>query len=206
MATASNEISRKITIATVTGGARKWFNQLTALALGNATAADKSDAHGSIPLMAVYGRATGVSHGSTEFGEFTKFHGNFRAVNLVPKEDGTPNGEVTNSGQVLLPPHLNGMLEGALRGDGAVSVEFAFEIHAKYDNDAATKYTYTVLDRMPIQPASDPLLQLEVAMGLKPASELQLTNTPNAETGEVAAPAASPAPSPAPAAATSKKR
>lgn len=198
---AAKEIARKITVATVTGGPKNWFGRVMAAAKldeqGEPTVEDAA-----VRLMAVYGNAVKATHGASDFGEWTKLHGNFRAVNLLTDKDGKELGTVMNSSIVMLPPYLSGALEGALAMDGASAVQFAFEIHAKYAPTAAQKFEYVVFDRM-APTTQDPLLALEVSMGIKPASAL-LTHTPNPD-GEVAAPAAAPAPTAAPAPATKKR-
>jgi len=146
------EIARKITISTVAGKAAKWFEKL----MNSPTK--------SLRLMQVFGFATFSKPDASEYGEFVKISGNFRAVNL-------DTGEITNAPQVILPNFLGQALHGALMTpDRSGPVKFAFEIGVVYDPAAATKYVYTIRDLMPPQ-QDDPLAAMQaLIMGAaKPA-------------------------------------
>ena len=170
---AAREISRKITISTVTGGPKKWFDKLIKATPG-------ADGVQSLDLCRIYGYAQGYTAGVSDFGEFIKFAGSFRGVNL-------DTGEVSEAPQVILQPFLAAAFKSALDApERSGPVQFAFLIRAVYDPSAAAKYRYAVLDLLP--PAvSDPLAELEARMLGAPAA------TP-------ALPPAAPAPAPAPAA------
>ncbi len=148
------EIARKITITTIAGKAGKWFEKLM------------STPNKEMRLMQVFGFATVSKPDASEFGEFVKIHGNFRAVNLE-------TGEITNAPQVILPNFLGQALHGALTTpDRSGPVKFAFEIGVKFDASSVTKYTYTIRDLLPVQ-QDDPLaaMQALIAEAGKPALE-----------------------------------
>lgn len=169
------DAARKLTIATVAGKASTWFEKLMA------TEGKK------LALAKLYGAATGYVAGATEYGEFLKFRGTFRGINLQ-------TGETTDAPVIILPPHLAESLRASLEM-GAQRVDFAFEIVAEYDATAATKYVYRTASLLPPS-ESDPLAALEKSLG---------------DVLALAAPAAAPAPAlppaaPAPAPAPAKSR
>lgn len=131
-------------------------------------------------LMDVFGIASKVQPGTSEYGEYLKFKGRFRAVNLE-------SGESYESGTLILPTVAQELLGGALAGDEVGDVSFAFRIAVKYDAEAVTKYVYEMTSLM--KPAEeDPLTRLGQSVG---AGTLALA-APKAE----AAPAADAAPAP----------
>ena len=92
-------------------------------------------------------------------GDYVKFYGQFKAVNVV-------TGESFVSGALILPGVVQDQLYGAMDGD-VQGVEFAVDIGAKYDPDAVTKYVYFA--KSLIKPKdNDPLLLMEKQLaGLK---------------------------------------
>jgi hypothetical protein len=103
-------------------------------------------------LAHVYGVATRAKPGQTDTGPYVKFLGQFRAVNLATKE-------VFESSAIILPRFIEEGLFAALP-DGGGNVEFAVEISAKFDKDAATKYVYESKSLLPTQENAQ-LAQLE---------------------------------------------
>lgn len=88
-------------------------------------------------------------------GDYVRFYGQFKAVNLH-------SGEVFMSGAMILPGVVQDALYGAL-GDDVQGVEFAVEVGCKYNADAVTKYEYFA--RSLIAPKeTDPLVMLEARL------------------------------------------
>ena len=146
---ATKEISRKITISTIAGKATAWFEKVMK---------HKDEKGNALPfkLCRLYGAASGFTLGATEFGEFCKFRGTFRAINLV-------TGETQDAPQIILPDHLAEMLKSAIERAEGGAVQFAFEISAIFDASVATKYRYIAESNLPpVQ--NDPLAQLEAQM------------------------------------------
>lgn len=149
------ELSRKITIKTVTGGAEKWFESLM-----------KSESK-EMELMDVFGYANGAKAGTSEYGEFIRLTGTFRAVNRI---DGS--GEITNAPAVILPTHIGEAMKAALEApERAGPLQFAFRIGVRYDVNMATKYVYTIRDMLPPE-QNDPLNALAQKLGHSKAPAL----------------------------------
>lgn len=105
-------------------------------------------------LCTIYGVVRRSKPDSSDYGDFVRFYGQFKGVNL-----GT--GEVFMAPQAILPGIVQDQLYGAMAGgEGAGEVQFAVKIGVKYDKTAATKYLYTAESLMPIQ-ESDALTMLE---------------------------------------------
>lgn len=178
---ATKEIARKITISTIAGKAAAWFQKVM-------------EAKGEpVKLCRLYGSATGFTLGATEFGEFCKFRGTFRGVNLM-------TGETQDAPQIILPDHLAEMLKSAIEAAQGGAVTFAFEISAVFDVSVATKYRFVAESNLPAV-KNDPLAMLEQTMAeagfALPAptgdAQKQLPGTGEAEdTGEQAAAEAPP--------------
>lgn len=81
------------------------------------------------------GIATKAKPGSSDFGPFVAFLGQFQAKNLS-------TGNLYTSRKIILPKFIEEELFGAFDADGNGNVEFAFRLSAKYDKEAATKYVY----------------------------------------------------------------
>lgn len=105
-----------------------------------------------IELMDVFGLVRKSVPGSSDYGDYVKFRGSFKAVNLE-------TGESVQSGALILPRIGEEVLQGAM-SDDVNEVQFGFRIVAKYDADAVTKYTFQIIPLM--NPAeNDPLVLLE---------------------------------------------
>ena len=116
----SAEILRKITLKTA--GLDKTAIQA---ALGN---------NKTIDLMKIVGVTTSATPGQSDLGEFVKFNGQFRAINMV-------TGETFESTVAILPNFISQQLAGALTQ--SEEVEFGLQIGAKKSN-SVTGYEYTV--------------------------------------------------------------
>lgn len=132
------------------------------------------------PLFRVVGIANGMRTGSTEdvkdenagpdvkskprtidaatgkpMRDWTALLGGFEAQKL--DKDGTPTGEKFRSGVCFLPNYVVDSVTGQLTSD-VLSVKFAFDIYAMFDEQSATSYTYEAVSL--IEPAEDDQLAL----------------------------------------------
>lgn len=85
-------------------------------------------------LMDVYGIASGVKKGESQYGQWFGFIGSFQATNLE-------TGEVFRSGQCFLPNVAGYTLLPAVQAEGVKSVEFGFRIGI-IDSDVPTGFEY----------------------------------------------------------------
>lgn len=97
----------------------------------------------SSPIIRVFGIASGIRTGQSNFGDWLAFTGDFGAINLE-------TGEAYRGPQVFIPQPAQGMLEAALQK--AETVEFSFEIGLKPSKKGTLGFEYTV---RPIKEAAD---------------------------------------------------
>lgn len=90
-----------------------------------------------VVLAAIYGVANKSEIITTNFGESTRFSGNFEGVNAQ-------TGEIFRSGKAFLPAIVESMLEEAVASVEDGGVEFAFEIGAEHSEKGNMGYAYTV--------------------------------------------------------------
>lgn len=88
-------------------------------------------------LATLYGRCQDKKAGSSDFGEFIRFKGEFEAVNAE-------SGDVFKSNEMIVPRILEGLLDNAITADENASVDFAMEIWAEANEASITGYSYTV--------------------------------------------------------------
>lgn len=105
-------------------------------------------------LCDIFGIARRHKADQSEHGSFVRFYGRFKGVNLA-------TGEVVEAPQFIAPGTVQDMLYGAMGTDeNVIEVSFGVRIGVKFDNDAATKYVFTVTNlRKPSE--NDPLALLE---------------------------------------------
>lgn len=139
------QLLRKISAATVVGGKSVVLETVFK---------DKSTAH---PLYRVVGICNGTRTGKNKFddkedaGEWRALLGNFEATSFL-------TGEIFNSGVCFMPAYVVDLVAGQLAGDDPnSSVKFAFDIAAKFDDKAATSYTYFATSL--IEPQEDDALR-----------------------------------------------
>ena len=113
-------------------------------------------------LCRFYGIARKAKPDNSDFGDFVRFTGSFRGVNLA-------DGEIYEAGALILPGVAQDLLAGALDNEEVSDVQFAFEIGLKYDATVVTKYTYTV-ESLIKAAENDPLQMLEKQMLLQLAA------------------------------------
>lgn len=133
---------------------------LRACGLDKATIVEKvmADREKIIPLIRVWGVAGSARPGTSSNGDYLRLGGEFRAVNLL-------TGEMFQSGSCILPNFVSEGLGGLIGAGG--SAEFGIEIGAKYDEKAATLYTYearAVVESKPSERMQS--LSLQMAQGL----------------------------------------
>jgi len=107
-----------------------------------------------IELMDVFGYVRKSAPGTSDLGEYVKFKGSFKAVNLE-------TGEIFQSGALILPGVASEALDGAMTHD-VNELQFGFRIGVKYapDNKGAVKYSYFAVPLM-APSENDPLTLLE---------------------------------------------
>lgn len=89
-----------------------------------------------VDLFAIYGVATGTKTGSSNFGDWLAFTGDFEGIDIA-------TGEVSRSPVCFLPEPGQGMLEAALlKNDNGI--EFSFIVGVKPNKASTTGYEYTV--------------------------------------------------------------
>ena len=116
----------------------------------------------TVPLARIIGRADKARPDTSKLGDFVRFGGEFVGINLV-------TGERFDSGSAILPGIAESAVYGMMgqlndKGQASSAVEFAFEIGARYDATAATKYVYVVTPLLEAKP-SDPMKALLDATG-----------------------------------------
>lgn len=74
-------------------------------------------------IIRVVGIASGKREGSSDFGDYIEFHGQFQATNLE-------TGEVFRSGKLFLPDICTALIAPTL--ESANAVEFAFDLGVKH--------------------------------------------------------------------------
>lgn len=143
MAKDKAEQLRKITIRTVTS-----LDSEQIFELANKTR-DKQ-----VPLLRIWGVAKRAKPGSSDYGPYVRFLGDFRALDVQ-------TGALYRSSVAILPKFMEEQLAGAMgTGDNSVAAQFGVEISVKYDGKAATKYVY--MDRALLEPEqSNEILALE---------------------------------------------
>lgn len=163
---------KKLSVATVFGKIK--LSELMA-------AKDKT-----LPVMRVFGIATGTKSGTTNFGDYTALQGQFRAVHPV-------TGETHDAATLFLPDIALLPITAAL-ASGAQGVEFAIVVSAVYVAEkegfkaGGSPYEYTFENLLPMG-GDDPLARLQ--------GKLQALAAPAADPASAPAPAADPASAPA---------
>lgn len=121
-----------------------------------------------IDLANFYGRATGFKTGTTDFGAWTAFTGNFEAVNRQ-------TGEEFQARQIFLVEPLQGMLLDQL--SASESVDFACVLSIVVNEKLPTGYEYRVTPITEIKRSDE----LEALRQIAGAPTLKLLAAPVAE-------------------------
>lgn len=88
-----------------------------------------------MPLMRVFGIVRGLKKGTTDYGEYVGFKGQFEAIDLKTQKRYI-------SAVCFLPAQATEMIEGGY--DGQNELSFGFDIGVHYDKDIAMGYSYSV--------------------------------------------------------------
>lgn len=114
------------------------------------------DKKAAVELCKIFGIAGRTTPGESDHGQFVRFGGQFKAVNLM-------TGEVFKAPAAIFPAFFEEELASALTGSAA-PVEFAATFSAKYDKDAATSYVYLAENLIEPQGASEAMMTLEAKL------------------------------------------
>src|SRR5690554_1395243 len=88
-------------------------------------------------LAIIYGRSTDKKTGTSDYGEYIRFKGEFEGVNAA-------NGEAYRSATMIVPKTLEELLDRAIKLDEANAVDFAVEVWVEPSERSITGYTYIV--------------------------------------------------------------
>lgn len=111
----------------------------------------------TLVLGKIFGVVNKAKPDSSALGEFLRFYGSIRGV--------TVDGEIKQSGSLILPGVAQDFLYGALQLENVESVQFGFEISVKYDESAIAKYVYKVTPLIDSKP-DDPMERLQKELGI----------------------------------------
>lgn len=112
---------------------------------------DKKSAR--IDVLDIFGIAKKAKPGSTAFGDYLRFAGQFKATNLLTKEQFT-------AGAVILPRFLEEQLFAVMSVDAVNDVQFAFRISVEYDADTRNARHYQYKAQPLLKPAENDALSL----------------------------------------------
>lgn len=116
---------------------------------------DKDKKSAKIDVLDVFGIARKAKPGTTSFGDYLRFAGQFKAVNLQTKEQ-------FQSGAIILPRFLEEQLFSVMGADAVNDVQFAFRISIAYDADTRNARHYQYTAQPLLKPSeNDPLSMLE---------------------------------------------
>lgn len=131
--------------------------------IGKVKALFEKDEKGDIPegqkvnLIRVIGIADGIKVGTSTYGEWIAFTGQFVAIDLR-------TGEEHRSGQLFLPDTATDVLAPVVRAQNGAPVEFAFDIGAT-STDTEVGYEYNVTPLVEAK-ENDPLQNLTARLNL----------------------------------------
>lgn len=115
-------------------------------------------------IATLYGRCNDKKVGTSDYGEFVRFKGEFEGVNA-------DTGETYRAGAMIVPGILESLLDSAIAVNENNAVDFAVEVWVEPSERSMTGYTYSI--KPLIQPEeSDALAELRnLAKGKLPAPE-----------------------------------
>lgn len=88
-------------------------------------------------LATIYGRCTAKKPGTSDYGEYIRFKGEFEGVNAF-------DGKVYRSATMIVPKTLEELLDVAIKLDEANAVDFAVEVWVEPSERSITGYTYII--------------------------------------------------------------
>lgn len=104
--------------------------------------------------------------------QWTKFMGDFMAQK--------PGGEVFEAATAFIPDYVSGQFVTALKDDGQISIEFAYDIFARYNKDTATSYEYIAV---PVRKAGEERTVTKLATAFQPMPGQAALASPEAQKG-----------------------
>lgn len=120
-------------------------------------------------VCVVYGRARDFRSGSTQFGEFIEYIGNFEARRIN-------DGEVFQSTRIIFPPIAADLADEAYtrikRDDENADVEMAFVIGVEPDARGSDGYKWSCKPIATAASLSDPLAEMRSSLGMNFAATL----------------------------------
>lgn len=115
-------------------------------------------------IATLYGRCSDKKIGTSDYGEFIRFKGEFEGVNA-------DTGDSFRSGDMIVPGILESLLDSAITVDENNAVDFAVEVWVEPSDRSMTGYTYNIKPLIKPQ-ESDALAELRnLASGALPAPE-----------------------------------
>lgn len=133
-----------------------------------------AEEHKRAPLARIMGICKKVEIGEGDNGEFKKFSGDFRAVNLL-------TGEESISTVCFLASPVDELLYNQIQslideGEKNPEARFGFDIYIEESEKSTTGYTYVVETLMQAEP-TDPMKELMKEFESKPLPALDAPNT-----------------------------
>lgn len=141
------------------------LNLVTQITIKNIKAQPKPHTIKEAKMVAtLYGRCTEKKVGTSDYGEYIRFMGEFEAVNA-------DTGESYRAGKMIVPGVLEGLLDSAISVEENEAVDFAVEVWVEPSERGNAGYTYNI--KPLIKPKeSDVLGELRaLAAGSAPALE-----------------------------------
>lgn len=115
-------------------------------------------------IATLYGRCTNKKIGTSDYGEFIRFKGEFEGVNA-------DTGDSFRSGDMIIPGILESLLDSTISVDENNAVDFAVEVWVEPSDRSMTGYTFNIKPLIKPQ-ESDALAELRnLAAGKLPAPE-----------------------------------
>lgn len=108
----------------------------------------------TIDLYSVIGSAFATRSGESDMGEWVALIGMFEVKNMH-------TGEITQATKLFLPDVVNNLIAAQVAKEGTKSVQFAFMISAKREDESATGYSYTARSLVDL---GDPLKEIREAI------------------------------------------
>jgi len=155
------KILKKVSVATVCNKPKTFFKTLEK----------------ETPIMRIFGMARKYDIGTSTYGDYLKFYGEFQAIDL-------DSGEISMGAVAFLPSPIDALLKAqidALSEEGKRPVEFAFDISVIPDSKTEVGFQYRV-STLEETKVSDPLAALAARFKVEP---LKLANEVSAQNEEV---------------------
>lgn len=114
------------------------LNLVTQITIKNIKAQPKPNTISEPTMIAtLYGRCTDKKIGTSDFGDYIRFMGEFEAVNAA-------TGDAYRAGKMIVPGVLEGLLDSAISVEDNEAVDFAVEVWVEPSERGNTGYTYNI--------------------------------------------------------------